>query len=345
MVAASGRLAGVPHVRIHDLRHQYASFLVNGGRTLYEVQQILGSLGTVGDAAVRPPVDRVPAGGGEQRVGGDQGKVGHGRSKPTRERPCRSTKPRRRGTDERKQSWGWQPSGRCPFFFSAKRRHLMECDYYAVLGTLGCRGCREPGGVQGPGPAAPPGQGAPSTSGKGRTSAWRLLNEAFGVLGDPARRPGVRRPVAAGRGAGTEAGGTRPSVRAGAARAGWDHLREHAAGRASSPSTEDEVAVGVGLSVERVLGQVALRGGLGDGALDRCPWVRSGEARRGAVRGLTVGRLIDRRCFSGSADKEVAKAAKAVPRCARFRAPARLDIAVFTAFAAFTAFHVPERDK
>lgn len=40
-----GRLrkkAGVPFLRIHDLRHQYASFLVNSGRTLYEVQQILG---------------------------------------------------------------------------------------------------------------------------------------------------------------------------------------------------------------------------------------------------------------------------------------------------------------
>lgn len=34
--------AGLPHLRIHDLRHQYASFLVNAGRTLYEVQQILG---------------------------------------------------------------------------------------------------------------------------------------------------------------------------------------------------------------------------------------------------------------------------------------------------------------
>lgn len=34
--------AGSPHLRIHDLRHQYASFLVNSGRTLYEVQQILG---------------------------------------------------------------------------------------------------------------------------------------------------------------------------------------------------------------------------------------------------------------------------------------------------------------
>lgn len=34
--------AGLPQLRIHDLRHQYASFLVNGGRTLYEVQQILG---------------------------------------------------------------------------------------------------------------------------------------------------------------------------------------------------------------------------------------------------------------------------------------------------------------
>lgn len=40
-----GRLrlkAGLPHLRIHDLRHMYASFLVNAGRTLYEVQQILG---------------------------------------------------------------------------------------------------------------------------------------------------------------------------------------------------------------------------------------------------------------------------------------------------------------
>jgi integrase len=36
------KAAGLPHLRIHDLRHQYASFLVNSGRTLYEVQQILG---------------------------------------------------------------------------------------------------------------------------------------------------------------------------------------------------------------------------------------------------------------------------------------------------------------
>ena len=34
--------AGLPHLRIHDLRHHYASFLVSAGRTLYEVQQILG---------------------------------------------------------------------------------------------------------------------------------------------------------------------------------------------------------------------------------------------------------------------------------------------------------------
>jgi integrase len=36
------REAGLPHLRLHDLRHQYASFLVNSGRTLYEVQAILG---------------------------------------------------------------------------------------------------------------------------------------------------------------------------------------------------------------------------------------------------------------------------------------------------------------
>ena len=34
--------AALPHLRLHDLRHQFASFLVNSGRTLFEVQQILG---------------------------------------------------------------------------------------------------------------------------------------------------------------------------------------------------------------------------------------------------------------------------------------------------------------
>ncbi len=34
--------AGLPKLRLHDLRHQHASMLVNAGRSLYEVQQILG---------------------------------------------------------------------------------------------------------------------------------------------------------------------------------------------------------------------------------------------------------------------------------------------------------------
>jgi integrase len=34
--------ADLADVRIHDLRHSTASFLVNAGRTLYEVQHILG---------------------------------------------------------------------------------------------------------------------------------------------------------------------------------------------------------------------------------------------------------------------------------------------------------------
>ena len=34
--------AGLPHFRIHDCWHAFASFLVNSGRTLYEVQQCLG---------------------------------------------------------------------------------------------------------------------------------------------------------------------------------------------------------------------------------------------------------------------------------------------------------------
>ena len=34
--------AGLADVRMHDLRHSFASLLVNSGRTLYEVQKILG---------------------------------------------------------------------------------------------------------------------------------------------------------------------------------------------------------------------------------------------------------------------------------------------------------------
>lgn len=34
--------ADLPHLRIHDLRHQFASFLVNSGRTIFEVSQLLG---------------------------------------------------------------------------------------------------------------------------------------------------------------------------------------------------------------------------------------------------------------------------------------------------------------
>ena len=36
------KAAGLKDVRMHDLRHSFASFLVNSGRTLYEVQQLLG---------------------------------------------------------------------------------------------------------------------------------------------------------------------------------------------------------------------------------------------------------------------------------------------------------------
>jgi integrase len=35
-------IAGLPDVRIHDLRHTYASLLINGGVSLYEVQELLG---------------------------------------------------------------------------------------------------------------------------------------------------------------------------------------------------------------------------------------------------------------------------------------------------------------
>jgi site-specific recombinase XerD len=34
--------AGLSDLRIHDLRHSFASALINSGRSLYEVQKILG---------------------------------------------------------------------------------------------------------------------------------------------------------------------------------------------------------------------------------------------------------------------------------------------------------------
>ena len=34
--------AGLPNVRLHDLRHTFASLLINNGRSLYEVQKLLG---------------------------------------------------------------------------------------------------------------------------------------------------------------------------------------------------------------------------------------------------------------------------------------------------------------
>ena len=34
--------AGIPELRLHDLRHSFASFLVNSGHSLYEVQKLLG---------------------------------------------------------------------------------------------------------------------------------------------------------------------------------------------------------------------------------------------------------------------------------------------------------------
>ena len=36
------QIAGLPNCKMHDLRHSSASFLVDNGRSLYEVQKILG---------------------------------------------------------------------------------------------------------------------------------------------------------------------------------------------------------------------------------------------------------------------------------------------------------------
>ena len=36
------KAAGFPHLRIHDLRHQFASLLINEGVSLYTVKALLG---------------------------------------------------------------------------------------------------------------------------------------------------------------------------------------------------------------------------------------------------------------------------------------------------------------
>ena len=42
LIRTARRRAGLKDLRIHDLRHSFASALVNGGTPLYEVQKLLG---------------------------------------------------------------------------------------------------------------------------------------------------------------------------------------------------------------------------------------------------------------------------------------------------------------
>jgi site-specific recombinase XerD len=53
------RRAGLPGVRVHDLRHTYASFLVNQGISLFVVQGLLGHASTQRYAHLAPktPLD------------------------------------------------------------------------------------------------------------------------------------------------------------------------------------------------------------------------------------------------------------------------------------------------
>ena len=277
------KAAGLPHLRIHDLRHQYASFLVNSGRTLYEVQQILGH----SDPSVTQRYAHLSTASLQEAANSASVAI-RGKAAATAEAsinegvaPCRLTEPRRTGTERERPSWGGSLRAAAPFF-SGERRLSMERDYYAVLGVSrdaedaviraaykALAQLHHPDKV-------------PTHERERAHERMAALNEAFGVLGDPVRR---REYDARWQQRGAESetrggpGATRPSVRGGAARTGRDHLRERAAGVPRRHRREDVVAVGLGLAGERVLGQLALRGGLADVALDRCPWVRSGEAR------------------------------------------------------------------
>jgi hypothetical protein len=74
---------GLKEVRLHDLRHSSASFLVNSGRSLYEVQRPLGhhdSKMTMRYAPFAWSVDRCGECGGSN---GDQNKIEYPESTAT----------------------------------------------------------------------------------------------------------------------------------------------------------------------------------------------------------------------------------------------------------------------
>jgi hypothetical protein len=68
----------MPWLRLHDLRHQYASMLVNSGRTLYEVQAILGHAIRRSPLAMRHLSTASSAGCGQPGLEGHQRGAGAG---------------------------------------------------------------------------------------------------------------------------------------------------------------------------------------------------------------------------------------------------------------------------
>lgn len=108
------RRLGLADVRVHDLRHTFASFLVNAGRSLYEVQRLLGHSDPRTTMRYAHLGQEAPSGGdgrherpalfGETKAEGGRGFSAPGawNMRPIRKRPVHDRPPRRSQPEKRR---------------------------------------------------------------------------------------------------------------------------------------------------------------------------------------------------------------------------------------------------